>query len=259
MKSLLSPNKLRLLIPGCGILGLLLRQLIGTAAVDDKGLIIAWHPILMALWVLTAAAAVALVLGTRTIRGPEAYRECFPFSIPAAVGCALAAFTAASAVKAHFEAGPIITGAPNPMATAAFYLTGVLMALASVAFILTAVGRLNGWQPKFLLHVVICIYFALKLLNLYQTWSFDPQVHDYCFHLLACIALTMTAYQLACFDLDKGDHRKLWRWGLAATYLCCLCVAEDVFFLAGALWAWTSLTSLRIRRRRPEPEAPTEN
>lgn len=254
MKSLLTPNKLKLLIPGCGVLGLALRLLIEAVAVDEKGLIITAHPALLALWALTAAAAIVLVLGVRSIRGPESYQEAFPGSIPATVAGTLAAITAVLAVKAHFQAGPV--GAVNFMGTIAFYLTGVLMELASVAFIVAAVGRLNGWQPKFLLHVAICIYFALKLLDLYRTWSFDPQLYDYCFQLLACIALTMTAYQLACFDLDKGSHRKLWFWGLAAAYLCWLSAADGTFFLAGALWSWTNLTSLRIRRERKrlEPE-----
>ena len=254
MKSRLTPNKLKLLIPGFSVLGLALRLLIEAVAIDEKGLLVRAHPALLALWVLTAAAALVLVLGVRPIRGPESYQDAFPTSIPAAVAGTLAAITASQAVKAHFQAGPV--GAVNFMGTIAFYLTGVLMALASVAFIVTAVGRLNGWQPKFLLHVAVCIYFALKLLNLYRTWSFDPQLNDYCFQLLACIALTMTAYQLASFDLDQGSHRKLWLYGLAAVYLSCLAAFDDPLFLVGALWAWTSLTSLRIRRERKrlEPE-----
>ena len=250
MKTLLSPKNLKLLIPGCGLLGLALRLLMTATGTDGKGLIQAGHPAWILLLVVSAAAVLVLLAATRSLRGPGAYRSSFPASAFGAVGGVLAAASAAVAAFRYFQTGPVITGRPTLLSIAGFYLCGAVMVLAAVSFVVTAICRLTERKPNFLLHVVICIYFALQMLSLYQTWSFDPQLQDYCFELFACIALTMTAYELASFDLGSGSHRKLWFWGLAATYLCCLCLPSGLFFPTCGIWAWTDLTSLRRPRQR---------
>lgn len=255
MKTLLFPKNLKLLIPGCGLLGFVLRLLMVTIGTDDKGLIKAGHPAWIALLVLTAAAALVLLAAVRSLQAPGPYRSSFPASAFGAAGGTLAAVSAVISAFRYFQTGPVITGRPTLLSTAAFYLCGAVMFLAAVSFAVIAICRLAERRVPFLLHVVICIFFALQMLNLYQTWSFDPQIQDYCFELFACIALTMTAYHLAAFDLDKGSHRKLWFWGLAAAYLCCLCLTSGLFFPACGLWAWANLTSLRRPRQRKQPEA----
>lgn len=257
MKKLLIPRNLKLLIPGCGLLGLLLRLLLVATGTDGKGLIVSFHPAWIALLVLTCAVLAALLLGSSNIHGSMSYKASFPRSVfPLAAGV-LAAIAAVVSLIRHLHADAVIAIPPNIFTTAAFFLTGAVMILAAAAFILAGLCRLTERKVPFLLHVVICVWFALEMLNLYQTWSFDPQIQDYCFQLLACIALTMTAYQLASFDIDKGSHRKLWFWGLAATYLCCLCLDSGLFCIAGAAWAWSNLTTLRRRQRKTmEMETP---
>lgn len=246
--ALLRPRMLKLLIPAAGLAGLLLRLLLNATGTDDKGLLRPWHPCWLLLLALTAAAALAIIAGTRPIRGSTAYRACFPGSVYPAAGCVLAAVSAAVNAFAFWgsSAGPFV----NPIAAAGHYCTGAALTLAPLALVAVALCRLKERKPNFLLHVVICLSFALQTLTLYQTWSFDPQIQHYCFQLLASIALTMTAYQLACFDTGKGSHRKLWLWGLAAVYLCCVSMANGLFFITGAAWAWTSLSALR-RPRKP--------
>ena len=236
---LLKPKYLKILIPGCGLLALLLRWLMETTAIDDKGLLIAGHPTWAGLWVLTAAVVLVLLLGVRTIQGPCAYRDCFPGSMLAALGCVPALITPMRNMSTQFQSSLVFA---------------LISALAVISFVVAALCRMTEKKVPFLCHAAICVWFALKMLDLYQTWSFDPQLHDYCFQLFACIALTITAYQMACFDTGRGSHRLLWFWDLTAVYLCFACLEGGLFYAAGGVWALTNLTSLRIRRIRKTTE-----
>ena len=250
MKTLLSPRNLKLLIPGCGLLGLLLRILLAATGTDDKGLIVPFHPAWIALLVLTCAVLAALLLSSGNLRGSMNYTASFPRSVIAPAAGVLAAGAAIASLLRHLHADPVIAMPPSIVTTAFFFLTGAVMVLAAASFILAGLCRLTERKVPFLMLVGICIWFVMEMLDLYRTWSFDPQIQDYCFQLFAAIALTMTAYQLASFDIDKGSHRKLWFWGLAATYFSCLCLTNGLFYLAGAAWAWSNLTTLRRRQRK---------
>ena len=230
------------MIPACGVLGLLLRQLLMTTGLDDKGLLTPHHPAWIALLVLSAAVAAAIMLGIRFIRGSGAYRISFPASTLTALGYVLGAVGAFLSWQEVDAFGPFGV------------LTTAAMVLVTAAFLLAALCRKTGRKPYFLLHVVICVHFALQSLTLYRGWSFDPQLQDYCFQLFACIALTMTAYRLAMFDTGRGSHRRLWLWGLAAVYLCCVSMGSGLFYITGALWALTALSHPRRRKRHHQPE-----
>lgn len=246
--SLSRTQSLPLLTAACGAVGRILRLLHNLTGTDGKGLLLPWHPAWIGVCAVTLAAAVIVFLGVQSIRGVNAYQVCFPASVPAAIGCVLGAVSTVITCVTHFRAGAI--SSPSAMTPLLFYIQGAVMALAAVSFLLIALCRYRGSQPTFLYHAVICLYFALQMLTLYQVWSFDPQLQRYCFQLFACIALTMTAYQLACFDMGKGSHRKLWAWGLAAVYLCCLSADSGFFFIAGGIWALTNLSTPRRRQRR---------
>lgn len=247
MRKILKPNSLALLLSGGGLLALLLRQLMAASAIDGKGLLISGHPLWIGLLVLTAAAALALLLGTRTIQGPDTYRDSFPDSMLAALGCVPVLITAMRDASQHYQTG---TMAADLIGTLTAMIGALVAVAAAISFLIAALCRLTRKQVPFLCHGLICVHFALKMLALYQTWSFDPQVHDYCFQLFACIALTLTAYQLAAFDAGKGSHRALWFWGLAAVYLSFACLDSGLFYAAGGSWALTNLSSLRLRRER---------
>lgn len=241
----LRPRMLKILIPACGGVSLLLLTLLVSTGTDEKGLVTAGHPAWIGIGILAAAAALALLVGVRPIRGPGGYRLCFPASPLGALGCGLAAVSAVLSAIRHWQDG-------TPLYAA-------ISALAVLAFAALALCRLTARKPQFLLHVAVCIYFAIEMLNLYQTWSFDPQLHEYCFQLFACIALTITAYQLAAFDGGKGSHRALWAWALTAVYFSCMSLGSGLFFLTGGVWAFTNLSNLRRPRRKPmEPEQAAE-
>ena len=246
MNSILSPRKIKLLIPVCGILGLLLRHLLMTTGTDGKGLLVSGHPAWITLLLLCAAVAAAVMLCIRVIRGSGSYRVSFPPSNLTAAGYVLAAV---GAFASWYNTEGLGLGLVRTLTLAA-------MVLVPIAFLLIALCRKVGRKPSFLFHVVICIHFALQALTLYRKWSFDPQLQDYCFQLFACIALTMTAYRLAMFDIGRGSHRRLWLWGLAAVYLCCVSMDSGLPYITGAVWAFTALSTLRRKRphREPEPE-----
>ena len=239
----LRTRNLPLVIAGCGVLGLIFRLLITVIGLDGKGLMYPWHFTWICVWLMTIAAACIVILNVLPIRGPAAYRAAFPRSLSGAIGCALMALTAVGSLVTHFRTEQI-----NPLL---HWLQGGLFLLAAAAFVLVGLCRLFGKKPTFLFHVAICVYFALEMLNLYRTWSFDPQLHEYCFQLFACIALTGMAYQLAAFDMGRGSHRKLWAFGLTAVYLCCMSASDGVLFITAAIWAFTNLSNLR-RPRQPK-------
>ena len=242
MKSFLLPRKIKLLIPACGILGLVLRLVMIATGLDDKGLLKPHHPAWIGLLILTTAVAAGILLCIRVIRGSGAYRISFPASNLAAAAYVLAAVGAFFSWNASDSFGLFRI------------MTLTAKILVPAAFILAALCRKLGRKPNFLFHVVICLHFALQALMLYRRWSFDPQIQDYCFQLFACIALTMTAYRLAMFDTGKGSHRRLWLWGLAAVYLCCVSMSSGIFYITGAVWAFTALSHPRRRKHHPQPE-----
>ena len=230
----LRPRPLKYTVLGCGAAGFGLYRLLYATGVDGRGLLVANHPAWVGLCVLALALGVVILCSTAGIRGTGSR---FPRSIPAGISCALAAAAAAYSAWNGWMEGYILYGLPALLAAAA---------LVTVAFC-----RFSGLKPYFLLHVVVCIYFALQMLKIYQSCSFDPQVQGYLFQMLACIGLTITAYQLANFDLGKGSHRWLWTAGLCTVFLCAVAAGTSASgtYMTGAIWAFTNLSDLRLRRK----------
>lgn len=234
MKTFPNPTKMKILTLAAGLLALELQILLYATGVDEKGLLIPTHPASIAIWALTGVMAVILLCMTRPIQGPKKYREAFPASVPAAIGAFLAAIGAGLSALGDLSTRGI------PYAAMGF--------VCAVALAMLGVFRLAGRKPHFLLHTVVSVCFALRLMALYHAWSFDPQLHNYCFKLFACIGLAMTGYQLAAFDLGRGSHRGLWLASLASVYLCFLSLRDGdaLFFLTGACFALTAGSSLKL-------------
>lgn len=246
MKSDLKPNCLKFLIPGCGVLGFALRFLLFATGTDGRGLLVRNHPAAIALWVLTAAVGAVLLFFGRHLEGPTAYADAHPVSFAAFLGCLAAA------------GGVAVTGAQSfgDFTAALDVFIWVLTFAAAACLACVGVCRLLRLKPYFLLHVVVCIYFALRLVTLYRRWSFDPCLHDYFFHLGAYLFLMLTAYHHAAFDAAMGSHRALWFCSLAGVYLCCtaLYACQEPLLTAGcAIWCITGLTNLTVKERRVRP------
>lgn len=246
MKFSVKPQLLKYLVLGAGGLGLALRIALYATGTDEKGLLVTGHWAHIALWILTALTAAAIFLFTKPIEGPKDYRDCHPVSYAAGLG----SFAAVAGILIT-----TISEMATPPSTIELVVRIVSFA-AMAAFALIGLCRLMGARPSFLLHALVCFYFALRMVWQYQLWSSDPQLQDYCFYLTAYVALMLTAYHHAAFDAGLGKHRYLWLLTLAAVYLCCLSLKgtrDTLLMLTCGIWAFTNLTSLTVRPRRQRP------
>ena len=244
MKFSFKSNLTPFLALGAGIMGMAMRMVLYLVAQGPDGLLQRNHILGILVWVLTAAVLAALFLMTRKITGPEEYRDCYHPSLIGGIGAILAA-AAMAITSAQSAGGDNLTMICN--------LLGYVCAAALVAMGLCRFSGING---SFLLPSALCIYFAVRMICQYRSWSADPQLQDYGFHLLACVSLMLTSYHHAAFGADMGSHKKLWFFSLISVYFCALSLAgpeEQLFYLGTGLWAFTNLTNLSPRRRRRRP------
>ena len=233
MSRSVSPRILKYLALAAGLLGLLLRFLLLQTAVDDKGLLISGHWAGTGSWLLTAAVIGIIFLALRNCTGPEGRETAFPASPFRCAGSLVAA------------CGFLLSGAPVATAVRLAQAEPILRILAAAALVAVAYCRFRGKKPSFLLHATVCLYLALRMVCRYQIWSADPQLQHYAFYLGAHVALLLSSYHLTAFDADSGNHRSLWRWSLAAVYLCLTAIPgceEPFFLLCCAVWMLTGLS-----------------
>ena len=240
MKSILKPDKLKYLLTAAGILAAVLQMLLRITGTDEKGLLIRGHWAGVLLCLLTAAAAVLLIAGCRKIRGPKSYCRCYPASRSAGLGC----FSGA--------AGFLLIGLTSRPLAPLDYAAAVSCMLAAAALVWVGICRIRGAKPFFLCHTVVCVSIAMRTVGQYRTFSSHPQILEYGFSMSAMILLMLACYQLAAFDADMGDHRKLWGTMLGAGYLCLAGAygsEAPLFLILCSVWMLTTLTS--PKRRHP--------
>lgn len=242
MKLSVKPVLLKLLTLAASGLGLMLHVVLLATGIDEKGLLISEHWAGRGLWILTAAMVAIVFLLTRPIRGSARYRDAHPASVIAGIGAMVAAGTVAYTAFGEFAMQSITI-------TALSLATAICLAVIGIC-------RIIHSQPNFLLHAVVSVYFAIRMVTQYQNWNSDPQVLDYAFYLGAYILLMLSAYQHATFDAGMGSHRDLWCTGLLAAFLCFVSLTStvDTWLLLGCgIWSITNLTDLKIRRRMRTP------
>lgn len=232
-----------------GILGCLLRSILYSSAVDEKGLLISGHWAEISLWVLTALTAALLFLLCDKSQEQPGYSSSYPPSGISAAGSILAGVSFAICGLSDSVGGNLA------VAEVVLRFAGAA-ALACVGFC-----RFTGHKPFFLFHSIVCVYLALRMICRYRLWSSDPQPMNYCFYLGAYVALMLFAYQLAACDAGLPDHRKLRACGLAAIYLCTVSLADSTeafFLLCCGIWALTNLSRPASRNRANHPSNPNQ-
>lgn len=251
MKFSMKPTLLKYLVLAVGGIGLVLRALLYALATDEAGLLPRNHPLAILLTALAVAVLAGLLLLCRPITGPERHHDCFHPSIPGAIGCLLAAAAILLTTISELS-GP----------TDSVGLIVRVLGFVSVATLLVAaLSRMMGSKAPFLFYVALCLYFCLRMVSQYRSWSSTPQLQDYCFQLLACVSLMITAYHHAAFHVDMGRHRSLWFFSLISVFLCCLSLAgpeNQLFYLGTGAWAFTNLSNLTARKRRQRPNLQLE-
>ena len=185
-----------------GVAGFFLRRLLYAVAVDDRGLLPRIHPLEIALWVLTLAAA-ALTLAARPVaRTPK------PWIKP--LGCL---YTAAGLL---FAAQDLTNGF-----AVLLKLLKLAAPLTAVLLTVTGIRTWKGKKPVPGTWAVVCCVLVLRLVAAYQTWSREPQMMDYLFSLLASLCLAGYAYQRAARDAGVTQNpSRRFRLGLLAGFFC---------------------------------------
>ena len=238
MKLSTKPEKLKLLILGAGLLGGLLRALLYATGTDEKGLLVPGHWAGIALWILTAAVGVILALTLRKIPNPDACGDACPASVLSAGGSFLAAV------------GFLVSGLSGWGRTASSMdsAVGGLSLLSAAALGYVGFCRLTRKKPIFLCHAAVCVCFALRMVCQYRSWSSDPQLQDYCFHMTAHVCLMLASYHMAAFDSGAGRRKTLWFLGCAGAYLCLVSLwgnREPLFMVLCGIWLLTALPELK--------------
>ena len=244
MKFDLKYNQLPLLTLLCGSLGALLRLWLYGTGLDDGGLLQSGHPAGVLVLILTALVVCILLWFLRDFSVQDKYSRQFPASIMGGAGAfagAVGVLLAAMVELIRLESGLSL-------------LAGLLGIAAAAALAFTGLCRLKALRPNFLFHTAVCLFFVVRLISRYQSWSADPQLHDYCFQLLATVCAMLFAYHRAAHDLKNTNRRPLVAVGLLGTYFCCLSVVKSdgmLFYLALAAWMVTNLGTLDL----PAPAA----
>ena len=247
MKFDLKVNQLPLFTLLCGGMGTLLRIWLYATGLDDDGLLISAHPAGILVLILAALTVGLLLWFLRHFHTQGKYTRQFPSSVWGAVG----AFACAAGILLT-----VMTALVRREAAVSL-ISGILGIAAAAAMAFAGLCRLKALRPSFLFHTVICLFFVLRLISQYQTWSADPQLHDYCFQLLATVSAMLFAYHRAALDLKCGDRRPLVTIGLLGSFFSCLSLVAttDILFYAGlAVWMVTNLGQLNITAQAPRED-----
>lgn len=216
MKKFTTLSHTPLLVSAAGLVGAIARSALYLLGKDSSGLLTACHPLHLLCWVLTAAVALCLWAVLRKLAPINDYSANFPTNnrvLPASILVA---------------AGIAITVLTDLNPRDRLALTRTVLGLLSAAALVTiGVGRAADKRPKFYLYGALCLFYAIHMICRYKVWSGNPQVADYCFSLLACACLTISAYQRAAFCAGVGHRRVHLFFCLMAGFFCVLCAPGE--------------------------------
>lgn len=179
--------------------GFALRYLVYRYAVDEKNLVVTFHPLVITLWVLTLAALGYALYSALQEEKLDNVPLHFPASKSAFLGHGMLA------------AGMLCTAVLNPAPIAG--LLGMLWKLFGILGglgLLWAGGvRLTGKQPFFGCYGLPCLFALIHVVVHYQLWCSNPQLTDYGFDLLGTVALAFLTYHLSAFCAGLPKRRIL--------------------------------------------------
>lgn len=227
----------------CGALGACLRLLLYRIGFDDKNILPSSHPLHLICLGMTALVVIFLLLATRKSHGNIDPKLNFPNSYLRGMsllstGCLMTLY-----------AMTLTESITSPLAM--FRMILAFGCAGGMAVCALMPGKLR--RVHILCRGVITLFFALDMLARYQFWSGNPQLPDYVFQVLACVALSLCSYQRLAFDTGLGNRRALLFFSLMAMYLSLLCAAgpeTPIFYLGGALWAGACMCTVEA----PMPE-----
>lgn len=215
------------------IAGYMLRSGLYTVAVDQKNLLVRGHPLEIALWICTAAAAGAALLDSLGTPKQTVYELCFRRSLISALGHILAA------------GGILLTvlrqDAPMGPTAPVWKIVG----MGSAALLcLSGLQRAMGKRVFFGGYALTSVFFALHLVGNYQSWCADPQLQNYVFAFLGTLLMMVFCYLQSAFCVGLGKSRQQRLAGLLAMYCCIAAMAnmpDPQLYLCCGIFAVTSL------------------
>lgn len=119
-------------------------------------------------------------------------------------------------------------------------MMGAAAVVACAGMALAAPGRVTGEKPLPLGHILVCVFYILRLIVSFRGWSADPQFQDYVMKMLALVSLMLFALHRANCDAGTVNRRGAAFFGLASLYfsLTALGTGEMIpLMLGSALWA----------------------
>lgn len=252
MKTNLNTVILKYVTFSAGMLGLVLRLALYATGFDGRNLLIPGHWANVGLCVLTAITIPVLFILSRGLADSDTPVEECPASPIAALGASLAGCAILYTGIREFSSWTRID-----------LITSVLAVAAGVSLLILAVFRFRGDKPMPLLHGLVSLFFAIRMVQRYRFWSADPQLQDYCFCLGAYVAMMLAAYHHAASDAGMTSRKALWFYSLTGVFLCCLSVkslADTWLLLCCALWVFTNMPRpIPPQRRVTEPAAEIQN
>ena len=217
----------------CGSLGCILRILMMRTGLDESGLLKPFNLPHYGLWILSIGFLILLLMNLKKLGADGCYKEFFPAS-------RLQGFLS-------MAGGLLLIGANLGQLFSGGLLMGLAGILAGIGMILVGLCRIQGERPSPMFHSLLCIFYVLRLVISFRSWSADPQLQDYALQLLACINLMLLSFHRASCDARIIERRRTVFLGLAAVYFC-MCSLSDasapLFYAASGLWAAGSLCSL---------------
>jgi len=230
------------------ILALSLHRGLYAVALDEKGLLIARHPLTFMLWAAVLAGAALILLTVRNLDGSNVYEDNFAPSTLALLGHIHIGLTVALMAMLY----------PLPMGGPISFLWKVLGILCGGAMIWGGICRKKGTKPFFGIHAGLTVFLLLYLLSRYQSWSGNPQLQDYVFELLALVFLVLFSYQFAAFEAGMGSRRSQLITGLFVLLLwgpASFRGQVPGLYFSGAFWAVTNLCRLIPPPEKDEVES----
>ena len=226
---------------GAGALGLYLRIWLYATGVDSAGLLRTDHPASLLLFILSGLMLLLLTVYLRQVKDIPPYKYLFPQSLPAAIGCMIAACGVLVSVFTELRR-------QQDTITLVSCVLGVLTA---VSLVFTGICRQRRKRPNYYLHFSITAYLMIHLVSQYRAWSAEPQLHNYFFQLLASVFLMLCSYYRTLLDTGVNNRRRYVFFNYCAIFFCCLSLLEVdwLFYGSMGIWMLSEQCSLAAKRR----------
>lgn len=230
------------------VLALSLYRGLYAAALDEKGLLTAGHPLSIGLWAAVLAGTLLIALTVRKLGGSNVYEDNFRPSTLALLGHIHMGLTVAFMAWLY----------PLSLEGVLGQFWKILGIVCGGSMIWGGICRKQGKMPFFGIHAGLCLFLLLYLVSRYQGWSGNPQLQDYVFELLALVSLVLYSYQCAAFEAGMGSRRMYLATGLFVLLLwgpASFRGQVPGLYFSGAFLTVTNLCRLTPPQKKDEVDA----